>query len=620
MKKLRQELCILATAMFVVGTALWAMDVKRELPKEVQEASTWVRVAPTSSSATREGVELAKARTPKAEDESASTKREAGVTEVAAAKKTTEEGTLSRHKSGISDFVAKVWKPFARKNEGVTEKDTPKRTKSGVLPAPESVVEDVKDFTQKSEARIKSIQEDWTRTCDTFEKMLKGVVGVDTQEARKVLDVLKEGFDGQTKDQLSSSIQLLKNQIDSFSQKTPDLIEGSKKDLEEFIKKSTEMMAELDKLVAQKVQIVDEETIPERKVKPFRPSEQRKAKITQGASCVAVLAQSPERITEMLPRPIFLDDFLAGNKVLSAEERKEAEEYVGKYLNLVESVGEYFLSNAKKAVAKDRGPDFVSGTTVIEDKNGQLYKFLQGYVETVFKLKNGPTAALDKPCFVANGTAYPRISSHFDAKINYGIDLMNPIHTVSDPNPDSREVRSHFLFGKTNDDLGNPLMYVKFETHGLGTPKDAAMHVLNYVRRKSGLIAEQMAAKVSGSKKSKKAKVKQGEEKESGKAVIRDRRENTPAALMKEYKAALKESGVSKAEQKKLLDAAKTRGIAAIHEQVSQLSKHADKYPAAAKLKTRIENTYVDGNLDIRKGNEIIVRAADLQRLAISEE
>jgi hypothetical protein len=251
-----------------------------------------------------------------------------------------------------------------------------------------------------------------------------------------------------------------------------------------------------------------------------------------------------------------------------------------------------------------------SGTMVIEDKNGALHDFFRTYVEISCKLNEGQNANIDKPKFIASTKAYGRISSHFKEYFKYGsqpgakrpaqygIDLDNPIKTFTE-NVKPNDIRSHFLFGKL--DPSSDLMFIKFETHGLGGPKEAAIHGLNFVKR---FFEKAIEKKQTSTKSKTKAETDQKQ------FEIRDRRENTPKEILKEYKKILDGTDLSKKDKTVLLEKAKARGISAI---VENIKSNRDSKELKS-LHTKIENTY--GNLDIRVGNEIIFRNADIPKEA----
>jgi hypothetical protein len=249
---------------------------------------------------------------------------------------------------------------------------------------------------------------------------------------------------------------------------------------------------------------------------------------------------------------------------------------------------------------------------VIEDKNGALHNFFRTYVEISCKLNEGQNANIDKPKFIASTKAYGRISSHFKEYFKYGsnpkakrpaqygIDLDNPIKTFTEKvKPD--DIRSHFLFGKL--DPSSDLMFIKFETHGLGGPKEAAIHGLNFVKR----FFEKAIEKKQTSTKS---KIK--EQADQQQFAIRDRRENTPKEILKEYKKILDGAGLSKEDKTNLLEKAKARGISAIVENI----KSNPNSKELNSLHNKIIKTYGNKDLDIRVGNEIIFQNADIPKEA----
>lgn len=339
----------------------------------------------------------------------------------------------------------------------------------------------------------------------------------------------------------------------------------------------------------------------------------RKAKIAHGTKFVSTLAKNPKKIIEMLPkRPPDLDRLLDPEKcknITPAQLRKmqndpEIQRYLKEYLFAVEAIGEHFF-----AVAKQKAPDYKSGTIVIEDKNGKLHEFLHSYVEMTSKLSKGPQTDVEKPAIVAESNAYARRSSHFGKNYkygsqeskdagkpsHYGIDLDNPIKTSTFEKPDPEDVRSHFLFGKIEVD--RPFMFIKFETHGLGGAKEAAIHTVNYVRRIGSMVVEKTAS---------------DKPEDSSKFTVKDRRENTPKVILQEYKKLLQTSGLSKKDQNRLLDEAISCGISSILRQI----KGKEQFKAFEEKirKTYSNKTYGDGSLDIRMGNEIIIRDKDLQQ------
>ena len=362
---------------------------------------------------------------------------------------------------------------------------------------------------------------------------------------------------------------------------------------------------------------VEQPKAAEPKPKKFAPDPVRQAKINQGTEFVAKLAQSPDEVAKLLPpRPadiVRLHDPVQRRTVSAAELRKiqqkpEVQKYLQEYQRAVELIGEHFF-----AVAKSKDPKYKSGTIVIEDKNGEIHKFLQGYVQVSQALKTG--------------SGYERISSHFgsdykygseEAKqagkpTQYGIDLKEPIMTTTSKKPSDEEIRKHLLFGKVTADKN--LLFMKFETHGLGNLQDTIIHSTNYVRRKGAMVIEKIQAKLEGSNDSS-TKKNDGQEGavDIGTFKIKDSRENTPKIILEDYRKLLEKSGLSKAEQKSRLDAAKARGVSRILEDCKGDPKYGE-------FVAKIQRTYESkGSLAIRKGNEVIIRSEELQALKVPDK
>jgi hypothetical protein len=508
-------------------------------------------------------------------------------------KKTTEPQGIFRR--AISFFTV-------RKQEEKTPV-VPKAIHTWVEPTATLVPKVGQDAEIIRQQKIAVLSESFKTTVD---KQLKGYPIAIKEEAeqlfKEITDVLSK--------QLDDEIQVAKAKLEEFEKKiNPQAYLEEQEKIKKIVEDSKKALDEMEKLIKQKGQLTQEIEPSEKREtgRVYNPDAMRQTKISEGTKLIAALARDPSKAGDIIvPKPAGIKRLLDPDQSKSITEdelRKmrqdpEVKEYLENYLKAIESIGEHFFN-----AAKTKDPQMSSGTMVIEDSKGPLHKFLRDYVEISCKLNEGPKANIDKPKFVASSNAYGRVSSHFKEYYKYGtapkgglppqygIDLKNPINTFTEdikPN----DIRSHFLFGKI--DPASDYMFIKFETHGLGGVKEAAIHGVNFVKR---------AIEKAREKKEPTAKTQEP----TDRFAVKDRRENTPKPILKEYGNLIAKKKLTKKQKAALLRKAKARGVSAIMEELKDKTDDDSK-----RLSDKIIKTYGKENLDIRVGNEVIFRNADL--------
>lgn len=411
----------------------------------------------------------------------------------------------------------------------------------------------------------------------------------------------------EAKQKLSESTELLKKTIS-------EQLSDSENNVA-LTSKINNALSEMNKIIKTgEVVDVEKDSDVETEAKAYNPDAERMQRISEGTRIVSSLVKNPETIAAEFQRPAILDKLFDPSAKIKPKELKtmrndpDVKQYLDRYNSAIQTIGEHFFNEAKK-----QDPKLSSGTIVIEDKDDNLHKFMQTYVHTISKLNNGTSTDPDKPCFLANGKGYARISSHFDdyhkygskaeaaagKPTQYGIDLDTPIQTFThNATPD--DTRSHMLFGKVDSD--KKTIFIKFETHGLGGAKEAALHGVNYIRSVGRKFMD------SGKDKS-----SANEPVETAKYKIADRRENAPKPILHDYKKLLKADNIGFFQRRALAKEAKARGISRMIARIEKFQKKAspERADEMANFINKIKNTYGNENLDLRVGNEIIFRNTD---------
>jgi hypothetical protein len=494
---------------------------------------------------------------------------------------------------------------------------------------------------------------------------------ITTEQARKIFDDIKKGQLPKLCEELKSKMVEAKDPPEVKAEVQKSITEFEKnlsgqlsavekssyitpEEKKKFASDVNEMMNDMQKL-SDKPEALDRltneiEGDPDStKYKPYDP-EIRRAKIEKGAKLIQSLAGKPKEfhgsladltvdeskygkidgvktkadlITKLLKDPSKLTDA----QVRQMYKDTDIIDYRKEYCKNIESIGESLVYFAK---ASKKPTDFISGTFVIQDTNGALHEYLKNYAEIEYKLKNGPQADINKPCHLAHGKAYPRVSSHFSnwfkggttksKPINYGIDLDEHIK-VADTGED-RDSRSHFLFGKL--DSTETYMYIKFETHGLGSPLEAAKHAKNWVRRTVAKAWESVQAK-SDIKKQQEPPKSKNQTKKSEKSGnkdtfdIRDVRENTPKIISETYKKLLEaDTNLNKKVRKNLLEQVKARGISAILKSINaKFTENQDFKDFKDKIIRTYKKEFGEDKAITyeRNGNELRVTPKDLANM-----
>lgn len=241
------------------------------------------------------------------------------------------------------------------------------------------------------------------------------------------------------------------------------------------------------------------------------------------------------------------------------------------------------LSWALFAKAVKKGQGFISGVLVLEDPGYKIYDFLYNYTKSVNPnadqessgLKNMLKRAFSPKWAAVNPYAYRRSSSHFNdaGLVQFGIDMRDTDNVTKDWLPGKKR---HLLFGKTGR-LGP--IFIKFEDYGLvGT--DWLGHAAKYVQKN-------VLPKGPG------------------------KREHVPEEVTKRFKSLLTKVPETR---KKQLNANNAKFIKDIYVTVQQLAKdprNATYYTDAQEFVKYLQNNF--DNLDMRRGNEVIIRALELK-------
>lgn len=505
-------------------------------------------------------------------------------------------------------------------------KKTPSPKATPIIPkSPEhaAAIQGAKTFVAAQKPELTQTQKSWTDMCSDLEKKLPQVpegdvkteLSEELKESKQMLNDFRKAFNTQTTDDMNTAVTKLNGLLQTYDQKSQKALTDVQEDYKKLAEKTKELVAEMQKLIKQGELQKPEDTEESKGMRAFKPDEERQAKINKGTDLVATLVKSPERISDALPpKPreieILLDPSakLTTKELLNIQKSPKIQKYMTEYRTAIESIGEHFFNEAKK-----KAPDYSSGSIVIEDKNGKIHEFLRSYVEISRKLTSGQKTNVDKPCLIANGPAYARISSHFGnffkygsleaAKAGrptqYGIDLGTPIKTFTE-NVATDDIRHHMLFGKLSSD--EPYIFMKFEARGLGSPKDAAIHSINYLKSVINKTKDTIQVKMAGQQ------IASSPKKPTDRFIIKDRKEHAPKAILAEYKKLLGKSNLSSDEQVEKLKEVKARGISAIWRQ-------SNGNPEFQGIADKLRRSYGNDNLDIRVGNEVIIRDQELQGL-----
>lgn len=237
------------------------------------------------------------------------------------------------------------------------------------------------------------------------------------------------------------------------------------------------------------------------------------------------------------------------------------------YLESIIAISWYLFS---KAVEKGQG--FTGGTIVFEDKDFKVFNFLLHYVKQVNEdVKGGNYKAeyISLNCY-----GYPRHSTHFpelqnkDGYEQFGIDIRKKGEDVL--RADLPSQKRHILFGKA----GNRLTFIKMELYGIcGTNTDAINHL--------GQLFASKAAGIS-------------------------RREDMPKPYKKRYKELLE--GLPKKDRDKIQNWMKGKTVTL--KNIYFALKPYNGIAAVGQFIKDLENDF--DNLDLRRGNEVILKKRDI--------
>jgi len=437
-------------------------------------------------------------------------------------------------------------------------------------------------------------------------------------ELKKILPKLKKD-DEETIESIKSTISEQLKDEETITKKT---IENTKSPTlrRKIIEKSKKFFSDMQKMIRNTVKSIklkeEPPKIPTKKrTLIYEPTGTRLKQIQKGSTFLNQIAKNPDAIDEILPKkPADIQRILDPKSKISTDElyrireNPEVKKYFEEYQKVIENISQKLFDHTKKI-----DPKYTSGTIVIEDKNGAIYKLLKGYVEGIQKVYIDPATDPDKPKIMAkkHETGYARHSSHFKKyhkygpkgetkkSTQYGIDLKRPILTSTEETK-PEDTRPHLLFGQFDPE--KKLLFVKFEGHGLGGPKEAALHLKAFFKKT-------LERKISPKEPKKKEEIREEDE-----FQLKDRREHMPKEILKEYERLLLKTDKSKKEILGLLEKAKARGVSDILETIKEES---EDFTAFA---TKIRKTYKNNNLDIRIGNEVIIRHDDLSKFEKHKE